>query len=166
MINSLVSPGTRIPPIRLQSCLFQYMARAFVPDLEPTHAINQSRIYFPVVGWRFATSACLSRSPSISAPFPRNEHIHITPSSFTPPFSGSSQLPCRHLITQPATSSSQPPWRSFPSVLTDVSLFDTFDICPLLWPKLTCLCCPCNSTTYPWPVHLQPVHGLFLTFTD
>ena len=58
-----------------------------------------------------------------------------------PPFSGSSQLPCRHLITQPATSSSQPPWRSFPSVLTDVSLFDTFDICPLLWPKLTCLCC-------------------------
>ncbi|KAI0277129.1 hypothetical protein BGY98DRAFT_982038 [Russula aff. rugulosa BPL654] len=61
------------------------MARALVPDLEPTHAINQSRIYFPVVGWRFATSACLSRSPLPFPPHFLGTNIFILPHPHSPP---------------------------------------------------------------------------------
>lgn len=66
--------------------------------------------------------------------------------------------PSRQPYHTRATSSSQAPWRLFPSDVTDVSLFDTF--VHFYGPNLTCLC---SLGTLP---HLQSAHSLLLTFTD
>lgn len=68
------SPGSRLPPIRLQACLFKYRTRVisyiinvpFPQSLEPRHhsssfhslGSTQTIISFSVA-WRSATSACI-----------------------------------------------------------------------------------------------------------
>jgi hypothetical protein len=138
VVHSLVSPGARLTPIRLQSCLFRYPARA-VAEIS-SHAINLFGIYLPVpicVGLRFATSACHSNNktgPTLPFPphflgtyYPLFRVISITMS------------PSRQPYHTCATSSSQPPWRSFPSDLTDMPLSKTL-------VHFYCVCTAWNST--------------------
>jgi len=147
VIYSLVSPGARLPPIRLQSCLFQYLARAHFFQIS-SHAINLSRIYLPVPnrGMAFRHKRSLPHAPTLQQ---RARLVHFRPISsehITPLFRVISITipPSRQPYHTHATSSSQAPWRSFPSDLTDVSLFDTF--VHFYGPKLTCLCCLGLST--------------------
>jgi hypothetical protein len=170
VIHSLVSPGARLLPIRLQSCLFQYLARAisaFLRDPEPRYqSIQNIFAGHPLRGMAFRHRRSPPRAPTPQQ-LARLFHFrpisseHITPLSRVISITMS---PSRQPYHTRATSSSQAPWRPFPSDLTDVSLFDPF--VHFYGPNLICLCC---LGTLPLPLacpHLQSVHGLFLTFTD
>jgi hypothetical protein len=62
-----------------------------------------------------------------------------------------------------ATSSSQAPWRSFPSGLTDTSLLETLVLFYCM-AQNSPVCAASELYHFPWPC--MPLHGVFLTFTD
>ena len=133
-----------------------------------SHTINLSRIYFPLPNpWDGVSPQALpstrTHSPTTPSPLPFPPHFLGT---YYPLFGVISitMSPSHQPYHTRATSSSQAPWRSFPSDLTDVSLFDPFVY--FYGPNLTCLCCLGTLPIPPGCPHLQSVHGLFLTFTD